>query len=217
MVSRIDLTLSLLNILFQAFVIYFFIARGLFRKFLFFNLYFLLSISIAIAQYAALFRFGLNSAAYISSYHFTDAALMIFLFLAICELGVRLAGSKMPAANTRLVAAAALVATAWLSFSSATTSSTPVAPFVVQLSRNLFLLCCLCVVLLWGWTLNHKLNGPAARFLTVLDIYLALSLIPYAAHNQVSPLHLENLSPIITASLPLGCCFALVRRDNVDA
>lgn len=217
MVSRVDLTLSLFNIFFQAFVVYFFIARGLFRKFIFFNLYFLLSISSAVARYSVLFRFGPSSSPYLYCYYVTDAAIMAFLFLAICELSVRLAGSKIPAKTTAWLASGALFAIAWFSFSNLFAASPSLsAPFVSVLSRNLYFLCCFSVVLLWGWTLNHKPEGPiAARFLLVLDVYLALTLIPYAAHNQVPPIRLESLSPIITACLPLGCCLTLVRSEKL--
>lgn len=215
MVSNVDLTLSFLNILFQAFVVYFFIARGLFRKFLFFNLYFLLSITVPIARYGVLFRFGQRSQEYFYTYYSSDAALMIFLFLAICQLSTRLAGSKIPGKIAAYLAAGALAATAWLSFSNIPSGTvTVVLPFVNGLTRNVYFLCCFSVVLLWAWTLKHKPDGPIeARFLMVLDVYLALSLIPYAAHQLVPPIQFENLSPMIAACLPLGCCFTLTRSD----
>ena len=48
-----DLTLWMLTTLVEAFVVWLFLIRGLFRKFLFLNFYLLLSIMISIGRYAS--------------------------------------------------------------------------------------------------------------------------------------------------------------------
>jgi hypothetical protein len=56
-------------------------------------------------------------------YYFSDALLAFFLFLSLCELSVRLVGTKKRRKRVVLLGAGALVATAWFSFGIVSQSS----------------------------------------------------------------------------------------------
>jgi hypothetical protein len=90
------LTLWMLTTFVEAFVVWLFLIRGLFRKFLFLNFYLLLSVTISIGRYAVLSYFGYVSSEFAYFYYFSDALLTVSLFLSICELNMRLVGTRMP-------------------------------------------------------------------------------------------------------------------------
>jgi hypothetical protein len=214
MLSLADLTLWLLKTLVEVFVVYLFIIQGLFRKFLFLSFYFLISVTISIAR-CALYDFRFVS--YIYFYYLTEVLLTVFLFLSICELSMRLAGTKMPRQRVVVCSAGALLATAWFSFSVASSSVFTLTPhFAVELSQNIYFVCCLAIVLLWAWRLrNDPVDWIAARFVSVLSVYLSLFLLICGA-RQLAP-HasgLNSLYPMIGAWLPLGCGFALVSYEQ---
>jgi|SRR5882762_204470 len=214
MLSLADLTLWLLTTLVEIFVVYLFIIQGLFRKFLLLSFYFLLSFTISFGRYA-LYDFGFGS--YVYFYYFTDALLTIFLFLSICELSLRLAGTKMPRRSVVFWSAAAFLATAWYSFLIASSwVHMKTTHFAVELSQNVFFACCLAIVLLWAWRLrNDPEDWIAARFVSVLSVYFSLFLLIYGA-RQLAPRasDLNSLYLMIRAWLPLGCGFALVSYER---
>ena len=215
MSSLADLSLWLLTTLVQAFVVYLFLIQGLFRKFLFLNCYLLLSVTISLGRYFVFSHFGLASSAYAYFYYFTDAALTLFLYLGICELGVRLVGTRLPRKKVVLWSAAALLATAWFSFSVALPWGSRTA-MVFELSQNIFFTCCLGVALLWAWKLRNDSNDRIAdRLVNVLSAYFLLFLLLYGA-RQLTP-HVSSLNalyPMFSAWLPLGCGFALVSHER---
>ena len=216
MVSIPDLALWMLTTLVEAFVVCLFLARGLFRKFLFFNLYLTLCVVTSMGRYLVLSHFGLTSSEYHYFYFYTDAILTVSLFLGICELGVRLMGSEMRW-RFALLSAAALAVAAWVSYSVVSLSAFRMgAHFLFELSENIFLACTLAIVLLWTWKLrNDPEDRTAARLINVLSVYFLLVLLAYGA-RQLAP-HtdgLRNLQPMSGAWLPLGCGFALVSRED---
>jgi hypothetical protein len=216
MVSSPDLALWMLTTLVEAFVVCLFLARGLFRKFLFFNLYLTLCVVLSLGRYLILLRFGLRSSEYSHFYFYTDAVLTLALFLGICELGVRLVGTEMRW-RFALLSAGALVAAAWVSYSVVSLSPARMGMhFLFELSENIFWVCTLAIVLLWTWKLrNNPEDRTAARLINVLSVYFLLVLLAYGA-RQLAP-HtdgLRNLLPMSGAWLSLGCGFALVSRED---
>jgi len=216
MTSLADLTLWLLTTLVEAFVVYLFLIQRLFRRFLLLNFYLLLSITVGIGRYFILSYFGLRSATYYHFYFYTDALLMVFLFVSICELAVRLGGCKMPGKNIALWSAGALMATASLSFCAALPSgSRTAAVLLFELSQNVLFACCLAIGLLWAWRMrNDPEDRLAARFISVLTVYFLLFLLAYGTRRLVPQNSgLNSLYPMIGAWLPLGCAFALVSPE----
>ncbi len=209
-----DVTLWLLTTLVEIFVVYLFIIQGLFRKFLFLSFYFLLSVTISFGRYVLYdFRF----VSYVYFYYLTDFLLTVFLFLSICELSVRLVGTKMPRERVMLWSTAALLATALFSFSVASSSVSGLTTHLaVELSQTIYFACCLVIVLLWAWRLrNDPQDRIAARFVSVLSVYFSLFLLIHGA-RQLAPhaSSFNSLYPMIGAWLPLGCGFALVSYER---
>jgi len=216
MLSLADLSLWLLTTLVQAFVVYLFLIQGLFRKFLFLNCYLLLSVTISLGRYFVFSHFGLASSAYAYFYYFTDAVLTLFLYLSICELGVRLMGTRISRKRVVLWSVSALFAMAWLSLSVASPSSSRMATaFVVDLSQSIFFVCCLAIALLWAWKLRNDSNDRIAdRLVNVLSVYFLLFLLVYGARQWTPHVSsLKTLYPMFSAWLPLGCGFALVSHE----
>ena len=219
MFSPADVSLWLLTTLVEAFVVYLFLTRGVFRKFLFLNLYLISSILIRIGRFAVLFHSGIAFAKYAYSYYFTDTLMAILLFLGISELAVRLFGTKEPRRRMAFVSAVAvsavaLVATALfnLLFESWRYGVTTI--FVVELSRNFYFASGLTTVLLWVWKLRNDLEDRTAdRVVGVLSVYFLLFFLIYGA-RQLAPhaTGLDNVVPMIGAWLPIGCGFVLVSR-----
>src|ERR1700739_1889414 len=94
MVLQSDAFLWFLTTLIEALAVDLFFPRRLLRKFLFLNVYFLLSILLSIEYFFALRNIGLGPMGSVRAYCFTNALLSIVLFLSVCELWVRLDGAK---------------------------------------------------------------------------------------------------------------------------
>jgi len=215
-VPLIDLTLWLLTTLVEAFVVYLFLIRGLFRRFLFLNFYLLFSATVNIGRYAVLYRFGLTSPEYIHFYYFSEAPLTITLFICVCELSLRVVGDRLPRWRVALWSAGALVAMALFSLSDASSWGYRVAArFFPELSQHILFACSLGIVLLWLWKLrNDPEDRFAARFVNVLGVYFSLFVLINGAYRLVPHASgLGNLYPMLDAWLPLGCGFALVSRQ----
>ncbi len=214
MLPLADLTLWLLTILVEAFVVYLFLIRGLFRKFLFLSFYLLLSVAISISGYAARSHFGYSSSEYLVFYYFSHALLTVVLFLSICELGVRLVGTKMFSRRVVLWSAGALLAMTWFSFSVASSwDANMMTHFYFELTQNIYYGCCLVVALLWAWrVLNDPEDRIAARLVNVLTVYFSVFLLTYGA-RQLPPYLVNNLWLMIGAWLPFGCGFAIVFQE----
>ncbi len=214
--TLIELVLWLLTTLIEAFVVYLFLIRGLFRKFLFLNFYLLLSATSSIGRYAVLYHFGYTSPEYLYFYYFSEAPLTITLFICVGELSLRLVGDKLPPSRVALWSAGALLAIALFSLSDGSSGEYRVAArFVIELSRNIFYACSLGIVLLWFWKLrNDPEDRFAARFVNVLGVYFSVFVLIYGARQLVPHASgLGNLYPILGAWLPLGCGFALVSHQ----
>lgn len=217
MPSLAELTLWLLTTLVEVFVVCLFLIQGLFRKFLFFNFYLLLSVTIDTGRYAVLSHFGFHSSEYAYFYYCTDVLLTLSLFIGISELCVRLVGDRMPPKRVVLWSASALLATALFSSLGVSHWDYRVAArFVFELSRNMFFACCLGIALLWVWKLrNDPEDQMAARLVNVLSVYFSLFVLIYAARELASSSAsgLRNVYPMLGAWLPLGCGFALVSHE----
>jgi hypothetical protein len=214
MLLSADWTLRFLTILVEAFVVYLFVIQGLFRKFLFFNCYLLLLVAAGVVRCVHFSGYGIALARYVYFYYFADAMLTLFLFLSVCELSARLIGTKMPVRRVVVLSEAALLATVWSSFAAVWSSGSDLTiHFAAELSRNIFLVCILTIILLWVWKLR---NGPedwiAVRFVNVLSIYLLLLFMVLYGPFHGAPRFpaIQNLSLMVGAWLPLGCGFALV-------
>lgn len=213
--------LWLLTTLVEAFVVYLFIIQRLFRRFLLFNFYLLLSVTTDIARYVVVSHFGMVSPNCIYFYYLTETLVAFFLFLAVCELSVRLVGTKMPRGRVVLLSAAGLLAAVWASLAAAWSGpGRPVIHFVVELSRDIFFVCCLAILLLWIWKLrNDPQDWVAARLVGVLSVYFLVLFLIFGAANMTAHVPnfnniFVNISSMVGAWLPIGCGFVLVSSEH---
>jgi hypothetical protein len=220
MLTPTDQLLWLLTTVVEGFVAYLLFAQGLFRKFPFFNIYFLFCVAFNIVRYSAHSYFGTASAAYYQVYYFSAILLSVLLFFSIWEVAVHVVGSECSRVRVTLWSVGALAATAWYSFSVAALSGNRGRPFFFELSENIFFGCCLAMALLWIWRLRHESEDSiAGRFVTVLGVYFFLFLLVKGAY-QLHGIYRTNwrlsafLYPIMGASLPFGCGFALVSGNE---
>jgi hypothetical protein len=217
MLTLADQTFWLLTTLVEAFVVSIFLAQGLFRKFLCFNLYLLFATSINIARYAILHQFGFRSSEYGYFYYYSDALLTIFLFICVCELTRRVVGARMPWGKLVFWSTSAFVATAWFSFTIASSTGHRIAPrYFLELSQNIYFVCCLAVFLLGVWKLRNDSEDPvAARLVNVLVVNFLLFVLLYGARQAVPYDYskFSNLYAMMGAWLPIGCGFALLAQQ----
>lgn len=210
-----DIMLYLLMALSQGFVVYVFVIQRLFRRFLFLNLYLLLSAAATVSGYAILHlhRFGLAFDGYLSFYLVSDALLGICLFFSICQLSARLIGDKIPPRKIALFSLGGFAATACASLP---VSGLPNATtlFAINLSQNSSLVCGLVIVAVWAWKLqNHPTDWISNRLVNALTVYFLLLALAYVSF-QIAPRNSLNLFWMIYAWLPLGCGFALLSPEQ---
>lgn len=224
-----DFILSLLTTSVEAFVVYLFVIRGFFRKFLFLNLYLLLLVAAEVGRYAILLRFGLASSVYSSFYFLSDGLLGILLFLSICQLSTRLVGDLIPRRtiaifNLGLFAASACVsfqhAKLFLPVASSTGSLDALAILAFQMSQDVSPVCGLSIGALWAWKLrNNPTDWISAQLVNTLTVYFLLLALGFAAfqmvpHNSGRSMLSTNWFWMIEAWLPLGCGFALLSPEQ---
>ena len=216
MLTLADQTLWLLTTLVEAFVVYLFLVQGLFRKFLFLNLYFVLSVCINIGRYSVLLQFGFTSPEYGYFYYYSDVLLTLSLFVCVVELTQRVVGARVPCRKVVVWSASAFLATGWFSFPIASLSSyRAAAHFLFEFTQNIYFACCLAVVLLGIWKLrNDSEDRIAARLVNVLAMYFLSFVVIYGARQWFPDTSgLSNVYPMMGAWLPLGCGFALVTQQ----
>ena len=136
MLTPTDQLLWLLTTVVEGFVAYLLFAQGLFRRFPFFNIYFLFCVAFNIVRYLAYSYFGTASAAYYQVYYFSAILLSVLLFFSIWEVAVHVVGSECSRVRVTLWSVGALAATAWYSFSVAALSGNPRAMWWWSRSRS---------------------------------------------------------------------------------
>ena len=212
MVLQSDAFLWLLTTLIEAFAVYLFVSRGLLRKFLFLNLYFLLLIQISIEYCFALRNIGLAPVGSVRAYCYTNALLSIVLFLSVCELCVRLDAAKKRGNRVLLLCGVGALLLAGLFAIFVARSENAELFMVAAASRQMFLVCCLSIGVAWAWMLRRNPDDRiAVRILTVLSVYAGLFLLAYGVGRPVRATSIIYQLPLMAGAwLPLGCGFAAV-------
>jgi hypothetical protein len=206
-------TLWLLTTIVAGFFVFLSVRRKVIGKFFFFSCYFAASIVVSIARYSVLSGYGYRSLQYLYFYYFSDAVLTILLALAIWQISARLVAGRARHQAVLIGGAGVLLLVAWHSFWVAEESSSrPLAHFVFEMSRNVFCVAGLAVLILWARNLfNNVEDRVASRFVNVLAVYFILFFLLYGL-EQARPFSRElvlNVFPMLGAWLPLGCSFAL--------
>jgi hypothetical protein len=172
---------------------------------------------ITASRLAIFCHFGYYSSEYIYFYYFSDAHLTVFLFLSICELSQRLAGSKISRRLLALTGTGAFLLVSLFSALIASQSSMRMmSRFVVVLSQNLFFASCLAIAALWAWkTFGDPEDRIAARFVGVVFVYISIFILPYGARQLVPQVAFNlQLPQMMALWLPLGCGFIAVSHEQ---
>jgi hypothetical protein len=212
-----ELTLWLLTALVEAFAVYIFLVQGLSRKFLMLNLYFLLGAVISASRFAVFHHSGFFSVEYAYFYYYSDALLTVFLFLSVCELSLRLAGTKISRKRIVLGGAAAFLAVSVFNASAASSSSIRMmSHFVVALSQDLYFTSPLAIALLCVWkAFDDPEDLVAARFVDVIFVGTSIFILLYGARVLVPQVAVNNkLVQMMAVWLPIGCGFVAVSLEH---
>jgi hypothetical protein len=210
------LTLWLLSVLVEMFVVCLFASRKLVRRFLFLTFYLSLSCISSISEYVVAIRFGVDSGEYMYLYFSADTILTVFLFLSIGELGVRLATNEIAGSRVQFVVATALLASCCYAFlrllTQPPTGSESFA-FLNEFSEVVYFLCFLATFVLWIWQIHKNPRDQiAVQIVRVLLVNTSLYFLLYLVLQFVPPApDLSRLPMIMGAAwVPLGCGFAAV-------
>lgn len=201
-----------LTALAQSFVVYLFVARRLFRRFLFLSLYFLLGVLIDIAWYAVWAHDGHWPFWLFDLLNLQRGLLAITLFFGVWQLGLCLGATE----RHRLL---------WLCAGSVPLAGCGVRSLVsyklLPSTEEIVFVCGVLVVLLWLWKLCYvPQDQTAVRLLNVLSVYFLLLFIVYAAATLAphrTPLSVYNLSCEAEAWLPIGSAFALLLPNDISS
>jgi hypothetical protein len=213
-----ELTIWVLTILADAFVVYLFSFRKLFRELAFLSSYFLLLVTVGVLRCVFLAHFGSVSTEYGYFYFWSEALLEVSLFLSIVELSGRVARRRMPRRSPSYLSVVALLAATCLSLLAAMHYiPRGVTPFLVELAQASFYLSCIVILAACAWKFwNGSDHWIAGRIVSVLCVYLLLlaltSNVPIRRAIDFSTL--QNLAIMATAWLPLGTGFALVTHND---
>ena len=197
------------TLLLEAVVVYLLIIQGLFHKFLFLGLYFLLSLTTSIGlcvdYYLRPPRVSYRNLCVIAA-----ALLAAYLFLSICEVTARGVGRKVWWRRVILWNAGALLATTCFSFLDPFSAQ----PFVAEFLRNILFGIGLVLLVAWAWKNRSSAESPiAARLVGVMGVYFSLFFVLYGAKGLAASAYqssmLLKMSTLISAWLPVGCGFAL--------
>jgi len=209
------LTFWLLTIIAAGFVVFLSVRQKSISKFFFFSCYFAASIVVSIGRFWVLSRDGYNSAEYLYFYDYSDAVLTISLALAIWQIGTRLVAGRVGRETVLIGGASILFLVIFFSFSNvAYSNSKLITHFAIEISQNIFFTAGLATLVLWTWNLFNKAEDRiATQFVNVLVVYFAVFFVQYGL-EQVRPSsrgHDGELFSMLSAWLPLGCSFALVK------
>ncbi len=210
-----DLTLWLLTILAEFFVVYLFVIHHLFRRFLFLNTFLLLSATSGICRFAVLSHYGQSSDEYMYAYFASDALGIVFFLLSVCEAGVRAVGTRTPRKMTVLWGSSVLLATACFTVITDPflfSSSSLITRFLMDFTTNAFYASFLVCAFFCVWhSRKDSQERMATRLVWVLSVYTSLLLFVDLGFQYVpKDCNFSYLSPnMIAACFPLVCGFTL--------
>ena len=201
------------------------LARHSFRRYLFLNLYMLLSLLVSLLRYQVLSHFGLRSSEYKYFYFYSDAVLTIFLYLALITLYLYVFDEMKVEKYLRLVAVILLVGTALFSYGVVQQSSTVqqsssrlLTGFFFELSQNLYFVGLVLTYVLWGAILKlRETRTQLIQLVLSLGIYFSAFAATFALGNMFPNLQsLGYVLPIFGCLLPLAWAYAFFQLSPDD-
>lgn len=191
--------------------------RKSFSRYLFLNLYFLLTLATSLFRHFVLTHSGLDSDEYRYAYFYSDALLTLVLYGALISLYSRVFAELKFSKYVRVCGVLLLVGTAGFSYAVVAQSQERLLTNVAyELSQNLYFVGLVLTYVLWGAIL--KLGETRTRLVQIvlsLGLYFSAYAASYALFNMGS---LDSVAtyivPIVGCLLPLAWTVTIVRHPE---
>ena len=193
------------------------IYRKSFSRYLFLNLYFLLTLVSSVFRHFVLAHSGVDSDEYRYAYFYSDALLTLVLYGALIGLYSRVFGELRFSKYVRACAVLLLLGTAGFSYAVVAQSQQRLSTnFAYELSQNLYFVGLVLTYLLWGAIL--KLGETRTRLVQIvlsLGLYFSAyagsyALVNFAAMDSV----ILYIVPIVGCLLPLSWTVTILRHSE---
>ena len=193
------------------------IYRKSFSRYLFLNLYFLLTLVSSVFRHFVLVHSGIKSDEYRYAYFYSDALLTLVLYGALIGLYSRVFGELRFSKYVRACAVLLLLGTAGFSYAVVAQSQQRLSTnFAYELSQNLYFVGLVLTYLLWGAIL--KLGETRTRLVQIvlsLGLYFSAyagsyALVNFAALDSV----ILYIVPIVGCLLPLSWTVTILRHSE---
>jgi len=193
------------------------IHRKSFFRYLFLNLYFLLTMSSSLFRHFVLTRYGFSSDQYRYAYFYSDALLTLVLYVAVISLYSRVFGELRFSKYVRFSAVMLLSGTAAFSYAVVAQSAERLATaFAYELSQNLYFVGLVLTYVLWGAIL--KLGETRTRLVQIvlsIGLYFSAYAGSYALVNLADKYSLvQYLGPVVSCLLPLSWTITMWRHSE---
>jgi hypothetical protein len=193
------------------------IQRKSFFRYIFLNLYFVLTFASSLFRHFVLNHYGLSSDEYRYAYFYSDALLTLVLYVALISLYSRVFAELHFSKYLRFTAVLLLFGTAVFSYAVVAQSQELLSTdFAYELSQNLYFVGLVLTYILWGAIL--KLGETRTRLVQIvlsLGLYFSAYAASYALVNfaeKYSVIHF--LGPIVGCLLPLAWTITLWRHSE---
>lgn len=210
----------LLSIILELIVVVCALRHGVFRKYLFLNLYMLLWAAADVGRFEVLSHYGgFTSLTYRYFYFYSDALLGIARFFALINLYVRVFEDMKVERYVRLGAVVLLSGIACFSVAVVLNQSSErmLTYFVFELSQNLYFVALVLTYVLWGALLKLRETRVAlVQLVLSLGIYLSACAAIYSLSNLRASFfsYIHNLLPIMGCLLPLAWAYTFWRVSD---
>lgn len=215
MLSPVEWIIASLGTLFEAGFVVCSLRRGLFRRYIFLNLFTVVDILTSLGRFRVLHHYGRGSEEYNFFYFYSDALLIVLLYFAIISLYSRVFQELNAERYVRLGAMLVLSGTAWFSAAVVSQSSgRMLTNFPYELSQNLYFVGLVLTYILWGAMLKlRETRALLVQFVLSLGVYFSAYTASYAVSNLRPHLYAYAcyLFPVIGCLLPLCWSYAILR------
>jgi hypothetical protein len=193
------------------------IHRKSFFRYLFLNLYFLLTLSSSLFRHFVLTHYGFSSDQYRYAYFYSDALLTLVLYVAVISLYSRVFSELRFSKYVRFSAVMLLLGTAAFSYAVVAQSAERLeTAFAYELSQNLYFVGLVLTYVLWGAIL--KLGETRTRLVQIvlsIGLYFSAYAASYALVNLADKYSVvQYLGPVVSCLLPLSWTITMWRHSE---
>jgi hypothetical protein len=191
--------------------------RKSFLRYLFLNLYFLLTLASSLFRHFVLTHYGFGSDRYRYAYFYSDVLLTLVLYVAVISLYSRVFGELRFSKYVRLSAVMLLLGTAAFSYAVVAQSKERLGTvFAYELSQNLYFVGLVLTYILWGAIL--KLGETRTRLVQIvlsIGLYFSAYAASYALVNLADKYTVvQYLGPVVSCLLPLSWTITMWRYSE---